>query len=118
MAGNDVARMDEVTRSILMNREVIAIDQDALGIQGRRVFKDGNSEIWVKPLAHGARALLLFNRGGAPASIRATAEELGWPTGVRASVRDLWSHRDQGRWTGSLEAMVEPHGVAMFRIDP
>jgi len=71
----------------------------------------------VKELAGGGRALLLFNRGAAPASIRATADQLGWPAGVRAKVRDLWAHRDVGRWTGSIEATVEPHGVATFRID-
>ncbi|MGE5562028.1 MAG: glycoside hydrolase family 27 protein [Bacillota bacterium] len=118
MAGNDIAHMDETTRSILLNKDVIAVDQDKLGVQGRRVWKDGDSEVWVKPLSGGARALLLFNRGGAPATIRATADQLGWPAGVRARVRDLWVHRDAGRWTGAIEATVEPHGVAMFRIQP
>jgi alpha-galactosidase len=116
MAGNDIAHMDEATRSILLNKEVIAVDQDKLGVQGRRVWKEGNREVWVKPLAGGGRALLLFNRGDAPASIRATADQLGWPADVRAKVRDLWGHKDVGRWAGSIEATVEPHGVAMFRI--
>jgi alpha-galactosidase len=116
MAGNDIARMDESTRSILLNKEVIAIDQDPLGVQGRRVWKDGNREVWVKPLSGGARALLLFNRGDGPASIRATADQLGWPPGTRAKVRDLWAHKDAGSWNGAVEAVVEPHGVAMFRI--
>ena len=118
MAGNDIAHMDQATRSILLNKEVIAVDQDKLGIQGRRVSKDGDNEVWVKPLAGGARALLLFNRGSAPATIRATAEQLGYPSNLRARVRDLWAHRDAPRWSGSLHATVEPHGVAMFRIDP
>jgi alpha-galactosidase len=118
MAGNDVAHMDETTRSILLNRDVIAIDQDKLGVQGRRVWKDGDSEVWVKPLSGGARALLLFNRADAPATIRATADQLGWPAAVRARVRDLWAHKDIGRWSGAIEATVEPHGVAMYRIAP
>jgi alpha-galactosidase len=118
MAGNDVAHMDETTRSILLNRDVIAIDQDKLGVQGRRVWKDGDSEVWVKPLSGGARALLLFNRADAPATIRATADQLGWPAAVRARVRDLWTHKDIGRWSGAIEATVEPHGVAMYRIAP
>jgi alpha-galactosidase len=117
MAGNDIAHMDENTRAILLNKEVIAVDQDKLGVQGRRVWKEGNREVWVKPLAGGGRALLLFNRGDAPASIRATADQLGWPADVRAKVRDLWGHKDVGRWAGSIEATVEPHGVAMFRIE-
>lgn len=118
MAGNDIAHMDESTRSILLNKEVIAIDQDRLGIQGRRVWKDGVRELWVKPLSGGARALLLFNRGDAPATIRATFEELGWPASLRARVRDLWTHKNARRWAGSIEATVEPHGVKMYRIEP
>jgi alpha-galactosidase len=118
MAGNDIAHMDATTRSILLNKDVIAIDQDRLGVQGRRVATDGNSEIWVKPLAGGGRALLLFNRADAPANIRATAEQLGWPSSARAKVRDLWAHKDLPRWTGAIQATVEPHGVAMYRIEP
>lgn len=118
MAGNDVAHMDKVTRSILLNKEVIAIDQDALGVQGRRVARDGDAEVWVKPLSGGAKALLLFNRGEQPLVIRATAEQVGLPPAQRVRVRDLWAHRAGPRWTGALTATVEPHGVAMFRLDP
>ena len=118
MAGNDVAHMDESTRSILLNKEVIAVDQDALGVQGHRVWKDGDREVWAKPLSGGARALLLLNRGDKPAPITATAEELGYPPALRASVRDLWTHKPLPRWSGKLETTVEPHSVAMFRLDP
>jgi alpha-galactosidase len=118
IAGNDIAHMDAATRSILLNKEVIAVDQDKLGAQGHRVSKDGNSEVWVKPLAGGARALLMFNRGEAPVAIRATAEQIGWPPSARAKVRDLWAHKDLPRWSGAITATVEAHGVAMFRIAP
>jgi alpha-galactosidase len=118
MAGNDVAHMDETTRSILLNKEVIAVDQDALGLQGHRMWKAGDREVWVKPLAGGAKALLLFNRGEALAAIRATAEQLGWPSALPAKVRDLWAHKSAGRWIGSIEATVEPHSVVMYRIEP
>jgi alpha-galactosidase len=113
IAGNDVAHMDEATRAILLNKEVIDVDQDRLGQQGHRVAKDGDSEVWVKPLSGGAVAVLLFNRGPAPARIRATADQLG---SVSGRVRDLWLHKDRGRWTGSIEATVQSHGVTMFRV--
>jgi alpha-galactosidase len=118
MAGNDIANMGESTRSILLNKDVIAIDQDRLGAQGRRVARNGDSEIWVKPLEGGGRALLLFNRGERPARIRATSEHLGLPSTAKARVRDLWAHKDLRRWSGAIEATVEPHGVAMYRIEP
>jgi alpha-galactosidase len=116
IAGNDIAHMDDVTKSILENKEVIAVDQDSFGVQGHRVWKDGDREVWVKPLSGGGKAVVLFNRGEVPAAITATADQLGWPAGVRAKVRDLWAHKDAGRWTGSVSATVEPHGVAMFRV--
>jgi len=118
MAGNDIAKMDEATRSILLNTDVIAIDQDSLGVQGRRVAKDGDREIWVKPLAGGGKALLLFNRGNQAVRIRATNEQLGVPVNFKAKVRDLWAHKDLKRWSGAIEAVVQPHDVEMYRIQP
>jgi alpha-galactosidase len=118
MAGNDIAHMDESTRSILLNKEVIAVDQDALGMQGHRLWKDGDREVWAKPLAGGGRAVLLFNRGAQAVTIRATAEQLGYPPRLRAKVRDLWAHKNVRRWVGSIETTVEPHGVAMYRVSP
>jgi alpha-galactosidase len=118
MAGNDIANMDEATRTILLNKDVIAVDQDKLGVQGRRVVKDGDREIWVKPLADGGKALLLFNRGSRPVRIRATNEQLGVPANFSGKVRDLWAHKDLKRWSGSIEATVQPHDVAMYRIQP
>ena len=58
LAGNDLSKMDETTKSILMNKEVIAVDQDGLGIQGSRI---GPPQFWVKPLSGGAKAVALFN---------------------------------------------------------
>jgi alpha-galactosidase len=118
MAGNDIAHMDETTRAILLNREVIAVDQDPLGQQGRRVAREGDSEIWVRPLSGGATAVLLFNRGAAPSTIRATSDQLGLAAAARMKVRDLWAHKESGRWRGGIQAVVEPHGVAMFVLRP
>jgi alpha-galactosidase len=118
MAGNDIAHMDESTRSILLNKEVIAVDQDKLGVQGRRVSKTGDQEVWVKPLSGGARAVLLFNRGKSPADVDVTWEQLGFPAKQRAKVRDLWAHRDVGKRSRSFTATVEPHGVVMLTVQP
>ena len=69
MMGHDVRATDEAARRLLTNRAVIAIDQDARGIQASAVRKDGTSEVWVKPLQGGAVAIALFNRSAAPARI-------------------------------------------------
>ena len=116
MAGNDVRAMSPATLEILGNREVIAVDQDRLGLQGVLVRDSGGLQVWVKPLADpGARAVALVNRTGAAASISASWSDLGLAPGA-ATVRDLWAHTDRGSAVGSTAAMVPSHGVAMLRI--
>ncbi len=117
IAGNDVANMNQPTRDILLNREVIAVDQDKLGQQGHRVARDGTSEVWVKQMADGGRTLLLWNRGEAPARITAEWTMLGLPANIRLKARDLWAHKDLGRLSRSYSAQVAPHGVAMVRLN-
>lgn len=119
IAGNDLANMSEATRAILTNREVIAVDQDPRGVQGDRVWKEGDLEIWARPLQGGGRAVVLFNRGETPADITVTWAQLHYPDHLSARVRDLWAHRDLPRARGAFTARrVAPHGVVMVRIQP
>jgi alpha-galactosidase len=87
-------------------------------VQGRRVWKQGDSEIWVKPLTGGRRALLLFNRGEAPATISADWDHLGYPRQMKARIRDLWAHADLPRAKGSYSATIAPHAVQMLVVEP
>jgi alpha-galactosidase len=114
LAGNDIRTMSAETKEILMNRDVIAIDQDAAGHQGHRVSKDGDSEVWVKELADGGVAVALFNRGGAEAAIKASWADFGIKK-ARA-VRDLWGHKAVTGAADGYTAHVPSHGVAMLRI--
>jgi alpha-galactosidase len=114
LAGNDLRDMKQNIKDILMNREVIAVDQDKLGKQGVRVAKDGALEVWSKPLADGGYAVGLFNRGAATAKITAKWSDVG-VTGSHA-VRDLWAHKDLGKMADSFSADVPSHGVVMVRI--
>ena len=114
LAGNDLRNMSDATKSILMNREAIAIDQDRLGKQGYRVVKDDLKEVWAKPLAGGNWAVGLFNRGEAPATITAKWSDLQI-TGEQ-KVRDLWAHADKGRFKDEFSAEVPPHGVVLVRL--
>ncbi len=118
LAGNDISNMSAETRGILLNKEVIAVDQDRLGIQGRRVKKQGDLEVWSKQLADGGRAVALVNRGTSPAKITATWEDVGYPSTLAASVRDLWAAKDQGRHTATYAADVPSHGVVMVKVLP
>ena len=118
IAGNDIANMSDATRAILLNKDVIAVDQDALGVQGHRVWKDGDREAWMKPLSGGRRAILLFNRGTKPASISVGWDALGYPARLKADVRDLWSHKPLTRTEGQIGATVQPHDVVMLLVAP
>ncbi|MSP95069.1 MAG: glycoside hydrolase family 27 protein [Alphaproteobacteria bacterium] len=94
MLGNDVRIMRPETVTLLTNREVIAIDQDAGGRQGKRVAQVGQTEVWAKPLADGSTAVAFFNRGDASAPVAVSWQQLGL-AGPR-QVRDLWWHENIG----------------------
>ncbi|OOG59698.1 glycoside hydrolase family 27 protein [Rhodanobacter sp. C03] len=117
IAGNDLAHMSKETQSILLNKEVIAVDQDALGIQASRLAKNGDDEVWVKPLKGGGRAIVLFNRSKQTHKIGVSWEALGYPATLELRVRDLWSHKDLPKTQGSFAADVQPHGVVMIRVE-
>jgi alpha-galactosidase len=118
ISGNDLANMSPEIKAILTNREVIAVNQDALGMEGRRVRKDGDSEVWAKELKGGTRAVVLLNRGASDTEISVAWEDLGYPDHFSASVRDLWAAKDLGKFTGSFKATVPSHGVVMVTVKP
>ena len=106
--------MSDETKSILLNKDVIAIDQDAAGHQGHRVSQTGDQEVWVKDLADGGVAVALFNRGEADAEMKANWADLGVKRATK--VRDLWAHTDLTGATAGYTAPVPAHGVAMLRV--
>ena len=118
MAGNDIRNMSAEIHDILTNKEVIAVDQDPLGQQGRRVRRSNGLEVWEKPLADGSRAVALLNRTGAEANITVSWPDIGYPSHLAAKVRDLWAKKDLGEMKGSYAASVPSHGVVMVTIKP
>lgn len=118
MAGNDLRSMAPEIRDILINKEVIAVNQDALGLQGRKVRDDGDYEVWAKEMQDGSRAVVLFNRSAADAEISVSWNEIGYPNHLNAQVRDLWQHKDVGSFKEKYSALVPSHAVIMVRITP
>ena len=112
----DITRLDDFTLNLLTNDEVIEVDQDPLGRPGRRVSKDGDLEVWARPMEDGSLAVGLFNRGEGLKVIEAKWEDLG----VRGpqKVRDLWRQRDVGIADSKFEAYVARHGVVLVRLWP
>ena len=115
LAGNDIRSMTPAIAAILMNKEVIAVDQDKLGKQGVRVSKDGDLEVWSKPLADGGFAVGLFNRGAAAAKVTAKWSDIG-ATGSH-KLRDLWKHEELGKMADAYTAEVPSHGVVMVKVE-
>jgi len=118
MAGNDIAGMSEATRAILTNAEIVAVDQDPLGQQARRIADSGGLEVWARPLADGSRAVALLNRGKEPAAIRVDWTAIGYPAKLKAQVRDLWEHRDLGARAGGFETQVRGHAAVIVKVMP
>jgi alpha-galactosidase len=118
ITGNDLSTMSATTKEILTNKEVIAVNQDPLGKQGRVVATPGsNLEVWSKEMTGtNVRAVALFNRGAAAASITVKWSDIGIPAGS-AAVRDLWAAKDLGAFTDSYTANgVASHSVVMLKV--
>jgi alpha-galactosidase len=114
LAGNDLSKMTPETLAILTNPEVLAVDQDPLGLQGHRVAQEGELEVWAKLLADGSKAVGLFNRGESVMPVTAYFRDVG--VGDTAAVRDLWQSKDLGVFTSSFTAQVPRHGVVMVKV--
>jgi alpha-galactosidase len=114
LAGNDLSTMTSATLAILTNPEVIAVDQDPLGIQGHRVAQEGPLEVWMKRLADGSKAVGLFNRAERVMPVTAYFRDVS--AGETASVRDLWEKKDLGVFKSSFTAEVPRHGVVMIKV--
>ncbi|SDR77448.1 glycoside hydrolase family 27 protein [Actinopolymorpha singaporensis] len=115
LIGSDLRTVTPQTMEILLNTEVIALDQDPLGVQGAPVRSEGGLHVLAKPLADGGRGVALFNETDQAARIVTTAAEVGLPAADGYQVRDLWAHETQ-KCGGTVEAEVPAHGTAVYRV--
>jgi alpha-galactosidase len=115
LAGNDLTKMTPQTLAILTNREVIAIDQDALGQQADIVSTEGPLEIWSRPLVNGEEAVGLFNLSDVPAYLELPYKSLR----LRAprKLRDIWAAQDIKPEGDSYKTPVAAHGVVLLRLE-
>ena len=114
LAGNDIRTMTDETKSILLNKEVIAINQDPLGKQASPTRK-GDLETWIKPLADGGVAVGVVNFGTAEAKATIRAADLNLAGSIK-SARDLWAHKDVQFANDAYSATVPSHGILMLRV--
>ncbi|KAI7846119.1 hypothetical protein COHA_000380 [Chlorella ohadii] len=121
--GADLRKISPDSLAILKAQEVIAVNQDPLGVAGDLIWQIGQSRIYAGPLAGGARAVVLLNlhhTGGQylQSNITVHWRQIGLPAGAAAAVRDLYAERDLGTFTDSFSASVTAHDVRVLRITP
>jgi alpha-galactosidase len=116
LVGTDLRRATPQTMSILLNKDVIAVDQDSLGVQGRVVKTDGTHLVFAKPLANGDVAVALYNSGDTATTISTTASQVGLAKARGAyTLTDLWS-KDVTESAGTIAAPVPAHGTVLYRV--
>lgn len=112
-ASNDVRSMNEATKRILLNREVISINQDSLGVQAKRLVDNAQWSVFVKPLAGGEVAVAVLNKGGKTERFELDFKQIG--VEGKMEVRDVWAHQTLGvksKWKG----IVASHETKVFRL--
>ncbi|GLZ58547.1 MULTISPECIES: glycoside hydrolase family 27 protein [Micromonospora] len=114
IAGNDVRNMNAATQTILKNANLIAINQDSLGLQGTQVSFDGTRRVLAKRLANGDVAVALFNQGGSTTTISTTAAAIG-KSGSSFTLVDAWTGGTSSS-NGTISASVPAHGTVVYRV--
>ncbi|XP_051188178.1 alpha-galactosidase [Lolium perenne] len=118
--GCDVRHMSQNTYDIIANKEVIAVNQDRLGIQGKKVRMQGSQELWAAPLTGYRMAVLLVNRHAKDdAEITVHWDDIGLPAGTTVEARDLWLHKTlDAKFTDKMAFNLTSHTARMFVLTP
>jgi alpha-galactosidase len=116
LVGTDLRKATPATMAIYLNKDVIAVDQDSLGVQGRVISTDGTHLVFAKPLSNGEVAVALLNEGDTAATMSTSAADVGLakPSGAY-TVTDLWSKKVT-ETADRITAAVPAHGTAMYRV--
>jgi alpha-galactosidase len=126
IAGNDMRKMDESTRNILTNKDVIAVNQDVLGIEALKYSDKDSLQIWFKPLSNDDWAVCFLNR-----SSKAKQMDFNWQAEIvndtlsrkeltakttTYKLRDLWLKKDIGDTKKPLKATIASHDVLVLKL--
>ncbi len=126
IAGNDIRSMSPETAAVLTNRELISIDQDALGVQGFRYSSTDSLEVWMRPLQNGDWVAGFVNRSNSIKPVRinwesyAVSDTLSGkkfsPGTVTYRVHNIWAKKDEGNTHQPVQTSIAPHDVLLFRL--
>ena len=114
MLGCDIRNMSDATKNIILNKEIIAINQDALGKQAFRVMRKDGVEAWKKPLAGGKFAIAFLNRNSGDETVTAGLEQLELDPKMTYEAYDVWKHEKVNQPSGSLTAKMKSHETQVF----
>jgi len=128
IAGNDIRNMSKETIEILTNKEVIAVNQDSLGIQGFKYSTEDSLETWFKPLSKDEWTVCFLNRSSETRTMDFVWEdykiadefskrEINFEE-VIFNIRDLWIKKNIGTTDKKFSAQVKSHDVLMLRLTP
>lgn len=128
MAGNDLRNMSKETVEILTNWEVIAVNQDSLGIQGFQYSAQDSLEIWFKPLSAGEWAVCFLNRSSASKTVNFLWKEHAIVDSfakreidfsqTHFGIRDLWAKKNLGKTNKSFVGQLASHEVKLLKLTP
>jgi alpha-galactosidase len=117
MVSDDLQSASPPSLAALANRELVAIDQDAGGVQGTLLSTEGQGQVWVKPLRDGSKAVALLNRGATSVRLETSAPAVGLRAASSYRVRDIWAHSSQTT-AGAIAADVAGESAILLRVSP
>lgn len=118
MLGCDLRNMDEGTKSIILNKDIIEIDQDSLGRQAFRVYRKDGLEAWNKPLAGNRFAIAFLNRNSKEGKITLTYQDLELSNDTKYSAYDVWKHEMVKNEEGTISSSMSPHESQVYVLTP
>lgn len=119
LIGCDVTNATKETMEIIANKEVIAVNQDKLGVQAKKVRMEGDNEVWAGPLSEYRVVVLLLNRRTIRYSMTAQWDDMRIPPNTIVEARDLWEHKTlKTRFVGNLTVTVASHACKMYILKP
>ncbi|MFD8499119.1 NPCBM/NEW2 domain-containing protein [Amycolatopsis sp. NPDC059657] len=115
LIGANLSNISTENFQTLLNKDIIALDQDPRGVQGRQVKASGGTYVIAKPLANGDVAVALFNENGSTATISTTTAEIGIGGASQYGLKDLWS-KATGTTASAISASVPAHATVVYRV--
>ncbi|TCO57283.1 NPCBM/NEW2 domain-containing protein [Actinocrispum wychmicini] len=115
LIGSDLRKVSAENYATLVNKDVIAVDQDPLGVQGKQISAAGNKYVISKPLSNGDYAVALFNNNSSAQTISTTAAAIGIGSASSYTLKDLWSKSTRST-TGTISVSVPAHETVVYRV--